>query len=109
MEHSFEVRGGIVAQHKRAFNVAAAAWHHMKRMNAGRRFCLATALALLAGIACAQDFAGCVRDLRREAMAQGISAETFEQAMTGIEPDRTVLDAMDNQPEFKLPIWDYLA
>ena len=29
--------------------------------------------------------------------------------MTGVEPDQSVLDAMDNQPEFTTPIWDYLA
>lgn len=29
--------------------------------------------------------------------------------MTGVEPDPTVLEAMDSQPEFKTPIWDYLA
>jgi lytic murein transglycosylase len=29
--------------------------------------------------------------------------------MTGIEPDQGVLDAMDRQPEFTTPIWDYLA
>lgn len=29
--------------------------------------------------------------------------------MTGVEPDPTVLEAMDAQPEFKTPIWDYLA
>lgn len=50
-----------------------------------------------------------MRDLRREATTQGITAQTFDRAMTDIEPDRTVLEAMDNQPEFKLAIWDYLA
>jgi glucose-6-phosphate 1-epimerase len=29
--------------------------------------------------------------------------------MTGVEPDQGVIDSMDNQPEFKTPIWDYLA
>jgi lytic murein transglycosylase len=29
--------------------------------------------------------------------------------MRGVEPDQSVLEAMDNQPEFKTPIWDYLA
>ena len=47
--------------------------------------------------------------LRSEATAKGISAQTFDAAMAGIEPDQSVLDAMDSQPEFKTPIWDYLA
>jgi lytic murein transglycosylase len=97
-----------VAQQRQPFNVVAA-WHHTKTMIYSRRFCLTVSLSLMAGVACAQDFAGCLRDLRREAIAQGVSAQTFEHAMTGIEPDRTVLDAMDNQPEFKLAIWDYVA
>ncbi|HET9663037.1 MAG TPA: lytic murein transglycosylase, partial [Burkholderiales bacterium] len=66
--------------------------------------CFGTAPAALA-----QEFSSCVRDLRREATTQGITAQTFDRAMTDIEPDRTVLEAMDNQPEFKLAIWDYLA
>lgn len=29
--------------------------------------------------------------------------------MTGVEPDQSVLDALNYQPEFKTAIWDYLA
>lgn len=57
----------------------------------------------------AAEFDACVRALRSEAMAKGITRQTFDRAMTGIEPDPGVLDAMDNQPEFTTPIWDYLA
>ncbi|MGQ0752499.1 MAG: lytic murein transglycosylase [Betaproteobacteria bacterium] len=71
-------------------------------------FC-AISLLSAAPAAHAQDFGSCVRELRREATAQGVSPQTFDRAMAGVEPDRTVLDAMDNQPEFKLPIWDYMA
>jgi len=59
--------------------------------------------------ALAQDFNSCVRALRSEAAAKGITAQTFDKAMAGVEPDRGVLDSMDNQPEFTTPIWDYLA
>jgi len=74
----------------------------------------ANALLLLATLsgassAVAQDFSACVRALRGEAMAQGITRQTFDQAMAGVEPDQGVLDAMDNQPEFTTPIWDYMA
>lgn len=57
----------------------------------------------------AGDFNACVAALRRESISNGITAETFDRALTGVEPDRSVLDAMGNQPEFKTPIWDYLA
>ncbi|HET9403008.1 MAG TPA: lytic murein transglycosylase, partial [Burkholderiales bacterium] len=57
----------------------------------------------------AADFNACVRTLRGEAMGLGITSQTFDQAMKGVEPDPGVLDAMDNQPEFTTPVWDYLA
>ncbi len=57
----------------------------------------------------AQDFNACLRALRGDAAAQGITTQVFDGAVSGIEPDQSVLDAMDSQPEFKTPIWDYLA
>ena len=54
-------------------------------------------------------FAGCIAELRSEAGAQGITAKTFDTMLAGIEPDPTVLDAMEAQPEFETPIWEYLA
>jgi lytic murein transglycosylase len=70
---------------------------------------LLLALAAGARTAPAADFNACVRELRSEATARGIAPQTFDKALAGIEPDQSVLDAMDNQPEFKVPIWDYLA
>ncbi|MGE0875811.1 MAG: lytic murein transglycosylase [Burkholderiales bacterium] len=43
----------------------------------------------------------CIAGLRAEAAARGIFAD--------LAPDPTVLEALENQPEFKTPIWDYLA
>ena len=59
--------------------------------------------------ASAADFGACVRELRADATAKGITAQVFDQALTGIEPDQSVLDAMESQPEFVTPIWDYMA
>lgn len=69
-------------------------------------------ITLVAGLACqpAQaDFRSCVAGLRSHALAQGISAGTFDSAMQGVEPDLKILELMNNQPEFKTPVWDYLA
>jgi lytic murein transglycosylase len=55
------------------------------------------------------DFGTCLRELRREAVARGITPQTFDTATAGIEPDQSVLDAMEAQPEFVTPIWDYMA
>ena len=68
---------------------------------------LATLLAL--GATAAADFASCVAGLRSAALSQGISGATFDRTMRGVEPDMKILELMNNQPEFKTPVWDYLA
>src|SRR3712207_9213056 len=68
------------------------------------------AMLALAGAATAQsDFRSCLADLRGQAAAQGISSAAFDRAFSGVQPDMSVLELMDNQPEFKTPIWDYMA
>ncbi len=47
--------------------------------------------------------------MRGQAAAEGISAAAFDRAFSGVQPDMSVLELMDNQPEFKTPIWDYMA
>jgi lytic murein transglycosylase len=69
----------------------------------------ALALCCAAFATHAQTFDTCVAGLRQAASAQGISASTLDLAFKGIEPDETVLKAYDFQPEFRTPIWDYLA
>jgi lytic murein transglycosylase len=78
-------------------------------MNSLRHTLLLAILFAAAPAALAADFSACMRELRSEAAGKGISPQTFDAAMAGVEPDQSVLDAMDNQPEFKTPIWDYLA
>ena len=55
------------------------------------------------------DFASCVASLRADAAAKGVSAETLAAAFDKLQPDPKVLDFETNQPEFKTPIWDYMA
>lgn len=76
-------------------------------VNAVRALFLLTAAG--APHALASDFTACLEKLRGEASTRGITMQTFDTAMTGVEPDQSVLDAMDYQPEFKVPIWDYMA
>ncbi len=78
------------------------------RLEQSRILTCTLALAFSGG-ALAQEFGACLAKLRGAALSQGISAQTFDTATAGLEPDQSVLDAMDNQPEFKIPIWDYLA
>jgi lytic murein transglycosylase len=69
------------------------------------------AFALLATLphVFAGEFNACLKQVRGEAQAKGVSPETFDKALAGVQPDQSVLDAMAYQPEFKVPIWDYLA
>ncbi len=69
------------------------------------------ALAIFAALAspAAADFASCVAGLRGHAASNGISGATFDRVMHGVEPDMKVIELMNNQPEFKTPVWDYLA
>ncbi len=75
------------------------------------RTALALAAALAASPALAQngDFRSCLSNLKAQAAQQGISGAGFDAATRGLEPDTRVLELMDNQPEFKTPIWDYIA
>ena len=68
-------------------------------------------LALCSGRVQADEaaFADCLTDLRGRALAVGVSSETFDAHTAALVPDMGVLELLDAQPEFKTPIWDYLA
>jgi lytic murein transglycosylase len=69
----------------------------------------AFAAALTMGGQARADFASCVASLRAEAAREGVAGGAFDAAFAGVQPDPKVLDLEKNQPEFKTPIWDYLA
>lgn len=54
-------------------------------------------------------FAPCVADLKSAAIARGLSGESYDRLTASLTPDLKVLDLLDYQPEFRTPIWDYLA
>ena len=60
-------------------------------------------VALAAG-----DFAQWVARFRAKALARGITAETYDRVMDGLQPDNTGLEAIRNQPEFNEQLWQYL-
>lgn len=55
-----------------------------------------------------QSFAQWRDGFRAQALAVGISAQTFDRAFDGIEPDDAVVTADRSQPEFTRPVWQYL-
>ncbi len=69
----------------------------------------AASLTAFAVVPAAADFSSCVAGLRSAAIEQGVSAAVFDRAMSGVQPDMDVIKAMNNQPEFRTPIWDYLG
>lgn len=54
-------------------------------------------------------FAACLRELRSTAPAKGVPTSSFDRFTAGVSPDMTILPLLNHQPEFKTPIWDYLA
>lgn len=66
-------------------------------------------LALAATHAAAADLSACLAKLEPAARAKGVSAATYARHTKGLVSDPSVLEALDAQPEFVTPIWDYLA
>ena len=55
------------------------------------------------------DFSSCLSSLRSEAAGHGVGAATLDAAFSNLQPDMKVLEFQKDQPEFKTPVWDYLA
>ncbi|WP_445116960.1 lytic murein transglycosylase [Acinetobacter sp. WZC-1] len=55
------------------------------------------------------DFQGCLAGLRSQAIASGVSGETYDRYTRNLSPDYSVIDKLNYQPEFSTPIWDYLS
>ena len=55
------------------------------------------------------DFESCLAGLQKSAGFTGISASTWQRYVNGLQPDATVLPLLNRQPEFSMPVWDYMA
>ncbi len=73
------------------------------------RALLAVAFLAPSAAASAGDFQACLASIHATARAAGVDEATFDKATRGIEPNPEILDFAKAQPEFKTPIWDYLA
>ena len=76
------------------------------------RTLLISALVMSTSTAWAQSadgFQGCLANLRTPARAAGVSDATFARHTHNLAPDMSVIEKLDNQPEFRTPIWDYMA
>lgn len=54
-------------------------------------------------------FDRCLQSLRGVASAQGIASVDFDRYTADLAPDMSVLHLLDAQPEFTIPLWDYLS
>jgi lytic murein transglycosylase len=70
---------------------------------------LVISIALGAPALASSDFRSCLNRLERRAAAKGVTEATLKRHTRGIEPDMTVIESLNYQPEFRTPIWDYLA
>jgi len=55
------------------------------------------------------EFTSCLARLQPAAQRAGVRTDSFVNFTAGVPADFSVLDKLDYQPEFRLPIWDYLA
>ncbi len=70
---------------------------------------LATAAAMATSAWGQTEFQQCLSGLRNPAKAAGVKEDSFARFTHGLTADMGILDKMNNQPEFRMPIWDYLA
>ncbi len=55
------------------------------------------------------EFQNCLGNLRGAAISAGVSGQTFDQYTANLDPDMSVIEKLNYQPEFSTPIWDYLS
>lgn len=99
----------IVAAKRCTISLAQTDRHHPMplKLNAA---CITLLAALLPPYAAADEpFARCMGELRAEAPSHGVMQETFDTHTRALEADPTVISLLEYQPEFRTPIWDYLA
>ena len=73
------------------------------------RYVIGALAALAVASPARADFASCKQGIIAEAVRNGVSEATAAAALKDVTADPKILDYENFQPEFKTPIWDYLA
>ena len=55
------------------------------------------------------EFQSCLSRLQPSAQRAGVETASFSRFTQGVQADFSLLEKLNYQPEFKLPIWDYLS
>lgn len=80
-----------------------------KRMHTlTKALCFALAL-LMPASAIAASLDACVNGIRKSAIAAGVSPEVAKKALSNVSFDEKAVRFSRSQPEYKTPIWDYMA
>lgn len=56
-----------------------------------------------------KPFTQCIASLESSAVRSGVSSHTFQTLTQKLEPDASLLEKLNYQPEFRTPIWDYIS
>jgi lytic murein transglycosylase len=65
--------------------------------------------AATAGAQTPNDLSACLAELQAPARQAGVNAATWRTHTTGLVSEPRAVAALNTQPEFSTPIWDYLA
>jgi lytic murein transglycosylase len=65
--------------------------------------------AATAGAQTPNDLSACLAELQAPARQSGVNAATWRTHTTGLVSEPRAVAALNTQPEFSTPIWDYLA
>lgn len=55
------------------------------------------------------NYQTCLIQLRSQAIATGVNSSIFDRYTRHLTPDYSVIDKLNYQPEFSIPVWDYLS
>ncbi|WP_250901878.1 MULTISPECIES: lytic murein transglycosylase [unclassified Dyella] len=86
--------------------------HAMPASRSAIRFAplvLALALPAVSFAQAQDDFARCLAGLAPKAVQARVQADTYQRYTRDLVADTTVIDSLNRQPEFVIPVWDYLS
>ena len=88
-------------------NIRSSIRHTSARLGVTAGLALAASVLVMQPVLA--DFNACLNGLRASFGKAGITSATFNRIMAGVKPDLKVIKSLNSQPEFRTPIWDYLA
>lgn len=62
-----------------------------------------------ASLAQNRQFTQCIANLEDNAVQSGVSHHTYQTLTKDLQPDPSLLEKLNYQPEFRTPIWDYIS